>query len=130
MSRGISVGTMSTGFASGMVYSTTSPGESLSFFLPGFPLRSTSPCSSSFWAALRVRPSPARAQTLPGPGQEGIQPFPGGVGDQAHLCSSFQKSLWKKARCTITSTQPQVMKQSATLNTGKSMKVVSNISTT
>ena len=44
--------------------------------------------------------------------------------------SSFQNSLLNITRWPISRQQPQVMKQSATLNTGNSMKVVSIISTT
>ena len=71
----------------------------------------------------------AAAQIRHAPGEKGVQPLPGNIGKQGHLFS-FQKSLWNRNRCTISSTQPQVMKQSATLNTGKSIKVVSIISTT
>ena len=71
----------------------------------------------------------APAQTRYAPGQKGVQTLPRHIGIQSHL-RSFQKSLCTRSRLTISTAQPQVMKQSATLNTGKSMKVVSSMSTT
>ena len=47
-----------------------------------------------------------------------------------YFFSSFQNSLLKKIREITMAKQPQVMKQSATLNTGKLMNFVSIISTT
>ena len=44
--------------------------------------------------------------------------------------SSFQNSLLNSTRWAMSSTQPQVMKQSATLKTGKRMNSTSIMSTT
>ena len=64
------------------------------------------------------------------PGQKRVQTLPGDVSGEGHFFSSFQKDLFRKNRCAIRAMQPQVMKQSATLNTGKSMNSVSIMSTT
>ena len=64
-------------------------------------------------------------------GNERIQTLTGNIRDQNHFFfSSFQNSLLIRNRCAMSKMQPQVMKQSATLNTGKSIKAVSIISTT
>ena len=47
-----------------------------------------------------------------------------------YFLSSFQKALLKNTRCKISKIQPQVMKQSATLNTANRMKSTSIMSTT
>ena len=72
----------------------------------------------------------AAAQVIPLAGEEGIQPLAVLIRGQAHFFSSFQNSLLKKPRLTNRARQPQVMKQSATLNTGKEMNWVSIMSTT
>ena len=64
------------------------------------------------------------------PGQKGVQPFPGQIRNQPHFFPSFQIALLKKASRTIKRMQPQLMKQSARLNTGNSINSVSSISTT
>ena len=63
-------------------------------------------------------------------GHEGVQPLAGNVSGKNHFFSSFQNSLLNRIRETIMAMQPQVMKQSATLNTGNTMNFVSIISTT
>ena len=71
------------------------------------------------------------AAQLCSPGQEGVQPLPFQIGVEGHdFFSSFQKALLQKIRWKNSTMQPQVMKQSATLNTGKSINVVSIMSTT
>ena len=72
----------------------------------------------------------AAAHVRQAPGQERVQPLPGGIGGEDHLASSFQNFLLNSSRLTISAAQPQVMKQSATLNTGKSMKSTRIMSTT
>ena len=51
-------------------------------------------------------------------------------GNFFYFFSSFQNSLLKRIRLVIMAIQPQVMKQSATLNTGNRMNLVSSMSTT
>ena len=64
-------------------------------------------------------------------GHEGIQTLAGNVGNQHHFFfSSFQNSLLIRNRCKSSRIALQVIKQSATLNTGNTMKSVSIISTT
>ena len=72
----------------------------------------------------------ASAQVRNGSAEKGIQPLSRLVRCQNHFFSSFQISLLQKARLANRAIQPQVMKQSATLNTGKSINWVSIISTT
>ena len=55
---------------------------------------------------------------------------PGKVSGYDHFLSSFQNDLLKNTRWIISKMQPQVMKLSATLNTGKVINSVSIISTT
>ena len=63
--------------------------------------------------------------------QKGIQTFPGNIRKQGHFFfSSFQNSLLKKIRWHTSKIPPQVIKQSATLNTGNSMNSSWIISTT
>ena len=49
---------------------------------------------------------------------------------QGHFFSSLKNPLLQKTKWAISSTQPQVMKQSATLKTGKRMNSTSIMSTT
>ena len=65
--------------------------------------------------------STGTAQIFHRAGKKRVQPLAGDVSIKDHFFSSFQKALLKKRRCTSSAMQPQVIKQSATLNTGKSM---------
>ena len=69
-------------------------------------------------------------QTLTASGKECVQPLPGNIRIQGHFFPSFQKFRFIKIRWIISKMQPQEIKQSATLNTGKSIKSVLIISTT
>ena len=72
----------------------------------------------------------AAAETLRAAAQERVQPLAVHRGFKDHFFSSFQNSLLKNPRLTNRAMQPQVMKQSATLNTGNSINWVSIMSTT
>ena len=81
-----------------------------------------------FLSRLSVQGDAALVQELLGGGaaqvqfaacQKGIQPFSGGICKKGHFLSSFQICLLHKIRWSISRMQPQLIKQSATLNTGK-----------